>query len=83
MSSRGLAQYVGINVRPDVCAPIQLIAPGNAPPSRAEKKLLEKLINSLTEIIYQGLDYLPVDLDTARTVLLTDTNFANARIVLT
>ena len=28
-SHRALAQYVGVNTRPDICAPVQLLAPGS------------------------------------------------------
>lgn len=79
VSNRALAQYIGVNVRPDVCAPVQLIAPGLEPPTKEEMKLLRKIIDFLKDTSGQGLDYVKVDMDTARIVLLTDASFANAR----
>lgn len=32
-SQRSLRQYIGVNLRPDICASIQIIAPLNIPPS--------------------------------------------------
>lgn len=28
-SVRAMCQYIGVNARPDICAPVQLVAPGN------------------------------------------------------
>lgn len=74
-----MAQYIGVNVRPDVCALVQLIVPGKEPPTQTEKKLFNNFFLLLNETIKQGLDYVHVDMNTARLVLLTDASFANAR----
>ena len=71
-------QYIGVNVRPDVCAPVQLIAPGNKPTSPEEYKSLQKTTKYLQKTKEQGLNYLPLDLESIRIVLLTDASFANA-----
>ena len=78
ISQRSLAQYIGVNVRPDICAPVQLITPGNAPPSSSDYKSLMKTIKFLKATASQGLNYVPIDLKTARLVLMTDASFANA-----
>ena len=78
ISQRALAQYIGVNVRPDICAPVQLITPGNAPPSNNDYKSLMKTIKFLKATTSQGLNYVPIDLQTAHLVLMTDASFANA-----
>lgn len=35
-SQRSLAQYICVNTRPDICAAVQLIAPGSEPTSEKE-----------------------------------------------
>ena len=77
-SQRAAAQYIGVNTRPDICAAVQLIAPGNAPTTPAEFKSLSKSIKFLQETKDQGLTYVNLDLRSARIVLLTDASFANA-----
>ena len=78
VSFRALAQYIGVNVRPDICAPVQLIAPGSTPPSRGDMKTLNKVTKFLKATIDQGLNYVPLNLGKARLVLMTDASFANA-----
>lgn len=41
---RALAQYIEVNVRPDLCVPIELISPGKTPTTAAEFKALTKSI---------------------------------------
>lgn len=77
-SQRALAQYVGVNVRPDVCAPIQLIAPGSQPTTDAEFKSLRRSTKFLKETRTQGLNFTPLNLETVRLVLLSDASFGNA-----
>lgn len=43
-SQRAFSQYIGVNIRPDVYAPVQLIAPGNTPTRSDDWKSLEKSI---------------------------------------
>lgn len=78
-SIRALAQYIGVNSRPDLCAPVQLIAPGGEPASKGEYKMLDKAVNFAKETIMQGLTFVHIDLNTARIVLMTDASFANAK----
>ena len=77
-SQRALAQYIGVNVRPDICAPVQLIAPGKLPTTDKERKSLKKTTKFLKETIDQGLNYVALDLKTTKLVLMTDASFANA-----
>lgn len=77
-SQRALAQYIGVNVRPDTCAPIQLIAPGNAPTTKSEFKTLKKATAFLKDTKEQGLNFVPLNLDNVRLVVVTDASFANA-----
>lgn len=34
VNNRALVQYIGFIVRPDICAPIQLLEPGKEPPTK-------------------------------------------------
>lgn len=78
-SHRALAQYIGVNARPDVCAPVQLVAPGSTPTTDEEYKLFKRTVKHLKATSTQGLHYVPLDLTTTRLVLLTDSSFANAQ----
>lgn len=74
---RALAQYAGENTRQDVCAAIQLMAPGNSPSTPAEFKTFEKTVQFLQDTKGQCLRFIPLDLQTIRLVLITDSVFAN------
>lgn len=76
-SQRALAQYVGVNTRPDVCAAIQLVAPGSKPPTPAEFKSFAKTVKFMQQTKPQGLSFVPLDLTTMRLLLVTDASFAN------
>lgn len=43
-SQRASDQYVGVNTNPDVCAAVQIIAPGNKPTTNEEYKYLNNAI---------------------------------------
>lgn len=60
VSNRALAQYAGVNFRPDIrchrfCAPVQLIAPGSAAPSAQDILTLKKVTRFLEGTFDQGL----------------------------
>lgn len=78
-SVRSMCQYIGVNSRPDVCEPLQLIGPCNEPTSKAEFKLLEKVIKHLRETKDRGIDYVKLDMKTLGILLFTDSSFANER----
>lgn len=49
-SIRALGQNIGVNVRPEICAPIQLIVPGDAPPTEQQLKALAKTLKFLQQV---------------------------------
>lgn len=76
-SQRELAQYVGVNVRPAICTPVQLIAPSTHHHKRGTKGPIES-DQVHKEDKGKGLDFVALNMDTARMALLTDSSFANA-----
>lgn len=79
ISARELAQYIGMKTRPDVCAPIKLIAPGNTPPPNKEIRLLKNITTFMKDTCDQGLDYVKLYLRRTGIVLVTDASFANTK----
>lgn len=65
-------------MHPEMCAPVQLLSHGSDLTTAAEFTALHNFIEFLLKTEHQGLNFVPLDLDTARLVLLTDTSFANA-----
>ena len=78
-SNRALAQYIGVCVRPDLCAAIQLLAPGKEPTTPTEMKQLTKTINRLHETSDTGLSFCPLNLDKTKLIIISDAAFGNAR----
>lgn len=74
-----MVQYVGVNCRPEVRAPVQLVAPGRDPTTKDEYKSLKRVINHLREMVDTVLNFANLDLYTCRLVLFTEESFANAR----
>lgn len=54
-SNKALAQYVGFNVRLDICTPTQLVAPGSTVTTATEQKTLSHVIGFLRETREDGL----------------------------
>lgn len=79
ISNRALAQYVVVIVRPDIFAPVQLIAPGKEPPSKEDMKKLGKVTQYLKDTAELGLEFVELDKTRARLVLVTDASFGNAK----
>lgn len=77
-SQRALAQYIVVSVRPDVCAPVQLLSLGNSQTTSAQYKDLEKSTTLLRKTHTQRLNFVPLEKWTNRMVLLTDSSFANS-----
>lgn len=46
-SIRAMAEYMGVNLRPDIAAGVQFIAPGGHPTDKEEFATLKKFINHL------------------------------------
>lgn len=78
-SHRAMDQYIGVNCRPDVCSPVQFIAPGSEPTTTVEYKTLEKVVKNLRTSKEDGLTYFKLDMEALRLLLVTDESFRNAR----
>lgn len=74
-----MEQYIRINCRPDVCANVQLIAPGSEPNTDAGYNPIMETVKQLKDKKQEGFNFVKIDLETARIVLLTETSFANER----
>lgn len=79
ISKRALAQYIGVCTRPDICANVQLIAPGTNPVSDDDYKTLNSTIKHLHNTKHIGLKYKTLTIEEVKLVLVTDASFANAR----
>lgn len=60
-SQRGLAQYIGVKCRPNVCAAVQLIAPGREAIDEAQLTSLREAIRHLKNTSEVGLDFVRLD----------------------
>ena len=78
-SQRALAQYIGVCSRPDICAAVQLLAPGSEPTTPAEMKQFSKAVKHLHDTSTIGLKFKGIDMTTARITILSDAAFGNAR----
>lgn len=78
-SIRATAQYVGVNFIPDVCATIQLLAPGSEEDTDSEKKQLSKCIMFLKGTKDVGLRFAPLHLTSVLMFLFSDAAFANSQ----
>lgn len=74
-----LAQYIGVNCSPDLCAPVRLFAPGSKEVTNDEIKHFSKVIRFLNLTRHDGLQFVPLFLATLKLVIFTDADFANAR----
>lgn len=74
---KAAVQYIGVNVWPDICAPVQLIDPGNRPRSTEEYTSLQKIRKDLKTTRTLGFRIITLDLDSAKKIL-TDSSFENA-----
>lgn len=78
-SRRPMSPYIGVDCRPDVCAPVQLIAPGRDLPTTTKFKTFYKVIKNLNNTADMGLIFVPLGLKTSRLVFFTDASFENDR----
>lgn len=76
-SQRATAQYIGVNIQLDIWESVQLIDPDRKEPTAAESKALLKFTELCKETKHQGLNYIPLDLESTRIGLLTDESFDN------
>ena len=77
VSVRAQAQYIGCCTRPDLCAPVQLLAPDVTQPTRATFSAMKKIVQWCHDTSDIGLRYIPLDMETLRLCLFTDASFAN------
>lgn len=76
-SQRALAQYVGVNTRPDICTAVQLLTPGHEATMKEEFTAFKKTLQFLQSTKTQGLKYVALNLERGRFVLVTDASFTN------
>lgn len=77
-SQSALAQYIVVNCRPDVCAAVQLIAPGSTKVEDAQFKSLGKAVPHLKETKKIGFDFVKLDIASVCVVVWPDASFAKA-----
>lgn len=77
-SQREMDQYVGFKKRPEVCAAIQLVAPGNNTSTPADYKSFAKTTKFLQQTKQQGIYFVPLDLTSVLLSLITYASFANS-----
>lgn len=71
-SRRALAQYIGVNCPPNICATVQLIAPGNSDVEEKQYKLLKKSVEHLKKTSDFGPNFIRLEVDSGRAVALSD-----------
>lgn len=69
-----------MNFRPEICAAVQLIAPGAEQQKASSQNFyeLEKVIKHLKETPEDGISFVPIGMDTAKLIMFLDASFANA-----
>lgn len=77
-SQRAATQYVFVNSRPEVCANVQLIAPGKDPLANPEYKSFKKFVSHLQETKDEGLHFVRLYMKTVRLMVISDASFAIA-----
>ena len=78
VSARAQVQYIGSCTRPDLCAPVQLMASTVQDPSDKTYSEMRKIIAWCHETSGVGIKYVPLDEESSRLALFTDASFANA-----
>lgn len=78
ISSQGvLAQYIGVNYRPDICSPVHLIASDSSQTTKYEFKTLSGVTQRLKNTENEGLTFESLYMKSVRIVVLTDASFGN------
>jgi hypothetical protein len=79
VSVRAAMQYIATSYRPDIAAPCQLLALRVGRGAyRSTYKAVKKLVQICHDTANQGLEFVRLDLETVRIVVLCDASFANA-----
>lgn len=74
-----MVQYFWVKTHTDVCAPVQMIAPGAEEAKPEEKKVLENVIALLKSMARRGLVFVKINMYTSKLIFFTDASFTNAR----
>lgn len=74
-----MAQYIGVNSRFDVSAGVKLIEPGSESTTIEEFKSIKKSISHLKDTSEIVLNFVPLDMNTVKILVITDAYFSNAR----
>lgn len=74
-----ITQYIGVNCRPEICEPVQLIPQGRELTTGAEYKTLNKVTEHHNDIADMELIFVPFYLRTSKLVLFTNALFWNDR----
>lgn len=78
-SERAAAQYVGVNTRPDICANVQLLPPGQEQTTPDELKQFKTIVNYLKATRRQKLNFTKLHLPSVLIVAISDASFCNAK----
>lgn len=80
-SQRSLAQSIGINDRPDILAPIQLLDHGNSPTTTEKLKALGNTTSFLRKTPTWGRNFTTFEKSTTRMVIITDASISKTEEV--
>lgn len=78
VSVRALLQYIGCCTRPDLCAPVQLLASEVNNPEASTYSKMESIVERCHNTKDMGLTFIPLERSSLRLALFTDASFANA-----
>lgn len=79
VSTRGLAQHIGVCTRPYVFAGVHITAHGTEPTTENEIRPFRKAIDWIKEANNDGFRFKHLQMDSERIVLIRDSAFENAR----
>ena len=77
ISNRAKIQYVATSTRPDLCAPVQLLACTPESVNKEKITALHKITDFCVATKHIGLKFVKLDIKTIRLLLFTDASFAN------
>ncbi|CDF37987.1 unnamed protein product [Chondrus crispus] len=78
VSVRALLQCIGCCTRPDLCAPVQLLASEVNNPEASTYSKMGSIVERCHNTNDMGLTFIPLERSSLRLALFTDTSFANA-----
>ena len=78
ISTRAKLQYIASCVRPDLAAPVQMLAGETITPTEETFKKMRSIIRWAHDTAEVQLKYVPLDMDSLRLLLFTDASFSKA-----